>query len=120
VLGRINDSFVHSNAAFAYRESALSAASDKTVVLETQFFDRDREVHNAHLLAYLHLIEEITMSSAQLIDKLCAPEKELPPRSITEVRSEQAKRLAARNNIAARILTDLGLWDLKALATGIE
>jgi hypothetical protein len=66
------------------------------------------------------MIEEITTSSAQLIDELCGPEKELPPRSITELRSEQVKRLAARNNIAATILTDLWLWDLKTLAAHTE
>jgi hypothetical protein len=114
VLSRLNDQFVHPNPYFAYRESNLSQASSKTFVLETRFFDVRAELHEAHLLAYLHLLDMIITSSVALIEERWGsakgPAKDAirPPISTQEGR--RAKLLAERDPLAKKIMEELGLW----------
>lgn len=114
VLGRINDQFVHPNPNFAYRDSSVREATAKTVVFETSFFDRQAELHEAHLLAYLNLLNEIVTSCDRLVSNICGS-----PRSsalttamwpVSEHEAPRAKRLAEGSPVAKSIMEELGLW----------
>ncbi len=85
----------------------------QTVLLEIQFFDRRPEIHEAHLLAYLNLLDLIRQSSISLIGNLCASEKGTKPGpAYAEVNWERASDLAKRNLLARKVLDELGLWKL--------
>jgi hypothetical protein len=113
VLTRINDQFVHPNPNFAYRESRLREASAETLVLETSFFDREAELHEAHLLAFLNLLNEILTSCDRLVEQICGSPRNSDLRtvnwSVSEYRA-RAKRLAESSPIAKSIMEELGLW----------
>jgi hypothetical protein len=114
VLSRINDQFVHPNPNFAYRDSSVREATAQTVVFETSFFDRQAELHEAHLLAYLNLLNEIVISCDHLIERICGS-----PRSsalstaswpVSKYEALRAKRLADHSLVAKPIMEELGLW----------
>jgi hypothetical protein len=114
VLGRINDQFVHPNPNFAYRDSSVREASAETVVFETSFFDRQAELHEAHLFAYLNLLNEIVTSCDRLVEGICGSPRSgaLTPADwpVSEHLAPRAKRLAGGSPVARAIMEEMGLW----------
>jgi hypothetical protein len=116
VLTRLTDQFVHPNPYFAYRESSLRPASDKAVILSTRFFDDSDDLHEAHLLAFLHLLEIIVLSSDKLTSSILGSSREAhlnsPRELIEQQESTRSRSLADKNPLAKKILEELGLWNL--------
>ena len=114
VLGRINDQFVHPNPNFAYRDASVREASAKTVVFETSFFDRQAELHEAHLLAYLNLLNEIVTSCDRLVANICGSLRGSALTTadwpVSEHEAPRVKRLAEGSPVAKSIMEELGLW----------
>lgn len=114
VLGRINDQFVHPNPNFAYRDSSVREATATTVVFEMSFFDWQAELHEAHLLAHLNLLNEIVTSCDHLVERICGPPRKsaLSAASwpVSEHEAPRAKRLAQTSPVAKAIMEELGLW----------
>ena len=109
-MTRLNDQFMHPNPRFAYRE-AMSRDEGTEVSLEIQFFDTATETHEAHLLAYLNLLDLVTDASEKLVGGVCgtsAPSGAGVP-YVQTVR-DRALRLAAANPVAKKVMVELGLW----------
>jgi len=111
ILSRLNDDFMHPNPDFAYRDTTVQEEG-RSVTLEVQFFDVSPEVHEAHLLAYLNLMDVILEASEGLVNAFCGP-----PAQSRNVKSPwvgdestRATRLATGNPIAKRVMEELGLW----------
>jgi hypothetical protein len=82
-------------------------------LLEIQCFDADAHIHEAHLLAYLNLLDLVVGASTGLINSLCGPPSTAPPRQEYAIEeSMRATRLAGRNGLAKKIMGELGLWRL--------
>ncbi len=111
VLTRLNENFVHPNPDFAYRDMTVRD-QDSSVILEIQFFDTVPSIHEAHLLAYVNLIDIICLASESLVNALCGPhsvvQDDRKPFSIAA--ASRATALASRNSIAKKVMEDLGLW----------
>ena len=75
VLTRLNDDFMHPNPDFTYRDMTVQNQG-LSLALEIQFFDMVPEVHKAHLLAYLNLLDVILQASESLVNALCGPPSE--------------------------------------------
>ena len=112
VLSRLNDEFMHPNPAFAYRDA--SVISDAVgIQVEIEFFDVDADVHEAHLLAYLNLIDVIVRSSQTVVDGLCGSKAKGGWTGNYAVQERgRALQLAARNAVAKKVMNELGLWNL--------
>lgn len=111
VLNRMNDEYLHPNSDFGYRQTRVRPASSETFVLESPLFDRDPAIHEAHLLAYLHLTELICSSSATLLTNLLGGSEKVEVRE-PSVKDDRANEIAEANEDAKKILEELGLWDL--------
>ncbi len=113
VLGRLNDEFVHPNPYFAFRETSLREASAETMVVETRFFDDRPELHEAHLLAYLHLLDLMVTTCDGLFTKLFGAREAsvgAARPTVAADEGERAKSLAQRHPLAKKIMEELGLW----------
>jgi hypothetical protein len=113
VLRRLNDEFMHPNPDFAFRDST-QAAQNNAVLLEIQFFDTSPELHEAHLLAYMNLIDCVVRASEGLVNALCGshPAASGIRQAYSKQESARASGLAARNSSAKKVLLELGLWNL--------
>lgn len=110
VLTRINDNFMHPNPDFVYREMKMQNYGDK-LFLEIDYFDSDKNVHEAHLIAYLNLLYEIYLASRSLIVTLYQSSHDLTVlMPFKEMAGTRASELAKKNPVAKRIMEDLGLW----------
>jgi hypothetical protein len=113
-LNRLNDQFVHPNPNFAYRETSLRAATTETLVAEIRFFDTQPEIHEAHLLSYLHLTELIVENLANLFTEILGPQENKPSMpgssAFEQEEGERAESLAGRDSTAKKIMEELGLW----------
>jgi hypothetical protein len=117
VLTHLNDNFVHPNPDFAYRDMTVRDQGP-SVILEIQFFDKNSETHEAHLLAYLNLLDRICGASQGLLNSLCDPPsgKAVATQSFDEIAASRAAALATRNALAKRVMEELGLWKFKSSA----
>jgi hypothetical protein len=113
VLSRLNDEFMHPNPDFAFRD-ATQTAQNNAVLLEIQCFDTSPELHEAHLLAYVNLIDRVVAASEGLVNCLCGSHPAAPAirEAYSKRESARATRIADRNNSAKRVLLELGLWNL--------
>jgi len=112
VLTRLNDEFMHPNPAFTYRDSTVKTDSAGLVV-EGQFFDVSAELHEAHLLAYLNLLDNIVVTSDSLVTALCGPcGSNTPAQQAYETKEQHRATQLAKNAVAKKIMQDLGLWRL--------
>jgi hypothetical protein len=115
VLARLNDNFVHANPAFTYLHQCVQGGGASPLI-EIGFFDQSCDLHEAHLLAFLNLLDIIVFVSDELIENLCGP-----PRSrqtggtYVGVAGQRAAKLARNDETAASVLKDLGLWEVAAL-----
>ena len=112
VLTRLNDEFMHPNPDFTYRDTTIMDEG-KEVQVEIQFFDRDGVDHEAHVLAYLNLVDLIRQSSNQLVANLLGPPNpELPRIPVyADVYRQRAVSLAQQSPSARKVMLELGLWD---------
>ncbi len=113
VLTRLNDNFTHPNPDFVYRDQ--SYRDEKLIV---QFLEVRPELHEAHVLAYLNLVDRITLASEDLVTRLLGEAQggKRTPYVTTEV--ERARRLAAAGDLARKILVELGCWELDEQVVG--
>ncbi len=112
VLSRLNDEFMHPNPTFAYRDATQKDESNE-VLLEIQCFDTESDTHEAHLLAYLNLLDLVVGASTSLVESLCGPSSGPPARGEYATQElVRATELAARNGLAKIIMEELGLWRL--------
>jgi len=112
ILSRLNDELMHPNPSFTYRD-ATQEDEGNDVLLEIQCFDTDADIHEAHLLAYLNLLDLVIGTSTSLVDALCGAASTAPARE--EYATQQlvrATRLAARNCLAKKVMQELGLWKM--------
>lgn len=111
VLSRLNDQFMHPNPDFAYRDTTIRDEGP-TVAVAIQFFDVRAEIHEAHLLAYLNLLDTIVSASERLINGLLGSQFEIEGGRETLAISQapRATRLATRDPLARTIMEELGLW----------
>ncbi len=109
VLNRVNDEYLHPNSDFGYRQTRVRPATPETLVLESPLFDRDPAIHEAHLLAYLHLSEMICGSCTTLLTQLLGA-SDNPESSRRSIISDRAKALALAHEGAKEILEELGIW----------
>lgn len=110
VLGRLNDEFMHPNPDFTYRDVTIHDQG-KTVLVNIEYFDKKGGDHEAHLLAYLNLLDCARLSSLELINNLCGPPKEEAKACpvYAELNRERASRLAKSDPQAKKVLEELGL-----------
>jgi hypothetical protein len=112
VLSRLNDDFMHPNPTFTYRDSRCKNCGND-LLIEIELFDVDYNLHEAHLLGYLNLLDLVAKVSEDLIDNLCGP---LPTRiayqSFAKQESERALRVASKSILAMQVMNDLGRWDI--------
>jgi hypothetical protein len=112
VLSRLNDQFMHPNPDFAFRD-ATQTAEENAVLLEIQFFDTSPVHHEAHLLAYVNLIDRVVDASERLVSSLCGPSPLASGirQAYSNQEGSRANRLAAQDASAKRVMLELGLWD---------
>jgi hypothetical protein len=115
VLVRLNDQFMHPNPDFVYRDTKLLRESNSTWILTTEYFDTPEniEVYESHLLAYLNLLDKISLDSDKLVNDLFGPafQETKPKSSFEQASKETAVHLANSNPLCKRILEELGLWE---------
>lgn len=112
VLSRLNTEFMHPNPIFAYRDATVRSDAGSMQV-EIQFFDVDADMHEAHLLAYLNLIDEIVRSSQTVVDGRCGSKaKGGWTGNYAAQERGRAVQLAARNTVAKKVMNELGFWKL--------
>jgi hypothetical protein len=112
VLSRLNDEFMHPNPTFTYRD-ATQKDEGNDVLLEIQCFDTDPDIHEAHLLAYLNLLDLLGGASTGLVDSLYGAASAAPAREEYGTKElVRATRLVARNGLAKKVMEELGLWTL--------
>jgi len=112
VLTRLNDDFMHPNPAFTYRDATVKTDSAGHLV-EVQFFDVSAELHEAHILAYLNLLDIIVATSDSLVTALCGPSgTNSAAQQAYETKEQNRATQLAKNAVAKNIMQDLGLWKL--------
>jgi hypothetical protein len=112
VLTRLNDEFMHPNPVFAYRDTTVKVDAEGAMV-EIQFFDVRAELHEAHLLAYLNLLDIIVAASESLVTNLCGPSGPRSPTQQTyEAKARSRAAQLAKDAVAKKIMQELGLWKL--------
>jgi len=109
VLGRLNNDFMHPNPNFTYRDATRIDEAD-SVTIQIELFDKSADIHEAHLLAYLHLIALIISASRDLVSGLCGADQTPAPEDYSQTQRDRAVALATRNDTAKKIMTELGLW----------
>ncbi len=110
VLGHLNDEFMHPNPNFTYRDSTQRDEGN-AVLLEIQCFDTDPDVHEAHVLAYVNIMDLIARASEEMVNNLCgAPALASAKEEYANTQLQRATSLAGRNNIAKAVMKELGLW----------
>lgn len=110
VLSRLNDDFMHPNPNFTDRDMRRRDCGDD-VILEINFFDEPAS-HEAHLLAYLNLLDAIVSSSREMVSALLvSPPAALPTVQLySERETARAVRVAAKSDLARKVMEEIGLW----------
>jgi len=92
---------MHPNPDFVYRDTKIIEEGGHSLFIKTEYFDtvRNVEIHEAHILAFLNLLDQICYSSDQLIQSFCgsATHKQRPERPFSESAGSRASYLANRN-----------------------
>jgi hypothetical protein len=112
VLSRLNDDFLHPNPDFAYRHHDLEDQGS-SFYLKIHYFDTDSDLHEANLMAYLNLLDQILVSSEGLINALFGP----PPLGLiirqpfAQIALSRATTLATQDTMAKQTMEEFGLWE---------
>jgi hypothetical protein len=104
---------MHPNPDFTYRDMTVQDQG-LSLALEIQFFDMIPEVHEAHVLAYLNLLDVILQASESLVNAVCGSPSEgqhVRP-SFADTAGHRATTLANRNSLAKKVMEELGLWQV--------
>jgi hypothetical protein len=111
VLSRLNDDFMHPNPDFTYRHHTFEDQGS-FLLYKIDYFDVDSRLHEANLLAYLNLLDEILFSSEGLIEKLFGqpPSKPAMRQPFAKVACRRADSVARQDVVAKKIMEELGLW----------
>ncbi len=116
VLKRLNDNFMHPNPNFVYRDTGIQNEKEGLLFLKTEYFDivENVDIHEAHILAFLNLLDLICYSSDQLVQSLYgATSDRLPIGSFSKIVGSRAYYLANQDSVLKKIMLELGLWDFK-------
>jgi hypothetical protein len=111
VLTHLNDEFMHPNPAFTYRDTTVKADAAGHLI-EIQFFDVSANLHEAHLLAYLNLMDNIVTASDSLVAALCGPTGVAEPARTDEPKERNRAVQLAKDATAKKVMQELGLWTL--------
>ena len=106
MLSRLNDNFTHPNPDFVYRDQSYR---DERLLV--QFLEARPEIYEAHLLAYVNLVDRITFASEGLVAKVLGaevPGTARVPYATTAL--TRATRIASADKLARRVMVELGLW----------
>jgi len=114
VLSRLNEQFMHPNYEYIDRETEILDQGGSSLFMKTDYFDKKihGDIHEAHLLAYLNLLDQISLASDELVKSLCGPaqRKQRPERSFAESVRERAIQIAVGNLNGRSIMENFGLW----------
>lgn len=105
VLGKVNDSFMHPNPSFAYRDQASGPG-----YMSIQYLETDPVLHEAHLIAFLNLVDHLYTASCRLREQVLGKTFVPEGMRVGETERKRAQVLADRDLDAKTILEDLGLW----------
>lgn len=111
VLSRLNDDFMHPNPDFTYRDMSIRNQGS-SYLLEIQFFDVSPIIHEAHLLAYLNLLDILVKESEDLIKQLFDKEDQntTTKSPFESLANSRATELSVKDPIAKKVMQELGLW----------
>lgn len=111
VLSRLNDDFMHPNPDFTYRHHELEDQGS-SFYLKIHYFDVDSNLHEANLIAYLNLLDQILFSSESLINTIFGPPPSKPTirQPFVQIAVSRAATLAAQDPIGKKVMEELGLW----------
>jgi hypothetical protein len=111
VLTHLNDEFMHPNPAFTYRDTTVKTDAAGHLI-EIQFFDVSANLHEAHLLAYLNLMDNIVTSSDSLVAALCGPTGVAASARTDEPKERNRAVQLAKDATAKKVMQELGSWAL--------
>lgn len=77
-----------------------------------QFFDVNTDLHEAHLLAYLNLLDSIVATSDSLVTALCGSSGAGAHAGTYETREHNRAVRLAKETTAKKVMQELGLWKL--------
>jgi hypothetical protein len=115
VLSKVNDDFVHANPDYYGRHLKMGAGDPGYVNFWLGYFDEDI-LHEAHVLAFLHLLLVMQEGLASLLARLFATGVTLqaPLASFLRDFAARVTELASQSEDAASTLQQLGLVVLEA------
>ncbi len=113
VLSRINDDFMHLNPSYYSRHTTFAEAGSELVSIMVQYFDDPRD-HEAHVLAFLHLMATVQDSLATMFGaRLVNVKRPKPITSELERELEQrVGKFASTHPNRIAVLRELGLWTI--------
>ncbi len=111
VLTHLNDEFMHPNPAFTYRDTTVKTDSAGHLI-EIQFFDLRPDLHEAHLLAYTNLMDNVVTASDSLVLTLCGPTGVAALAQSYEAKEQNRAAQLEKDATAKKIMQELGLWTL--------
>jgi hypothetical protein len=110
VLTHLNDTYMHPNPDFTYRDST-QVASGRDLMLRIELFDVDPRLHEAHLLAYLNLLATVVEDSCKLVIQLLGNGDPRDGLNLYEgANRNRAVQLSTGVPEAQEILGRYGLW----------
>jgi len=111
ILSRINDDFMHLNAAYYDRHTAALPIDKNSFLVQVEYFDDANDLQ-AHLFAFLRAVALCVDGVAGLFGKLF-PSAEFAPPAIPRLESELAERVkvfATGHPDRIPVLKQLGFW----------
>lgn len=113
VLSRLNDDFMHPNPDFTYRHHQLEDQGS-SLYLKLHYFDVDSRLHEAHLLAYLNLLDQILFPSKSLVETILGSPSQEPViiKPFCQIAVARATVIVKQDHIAKKVMEELGLWEL--------
>ena len=117
VLSRVNDDFMHLNERYYSRSLEVSDASGDLVNVEVHYFDRDGADHQAHVLAFLHLVLVVQDSVADLLaSRFPDSQRVNVGLEVSEASfAARVREFLEAHPKRAPVLRELGLWQLDSV-----
>lgn len=111
VLRQLNDQFVHPNPFYYHRHLQIAKVANARVTMEVDYFDLQDEVES-HVLAFLHLMAIVHDSVRKMLVDLVGeiPNSKELIHSLEENFQDRVDKLRATDQMANRLLVDLGCW----------
>lgn len=105
VLTRVSDAFLHPNPWFAYRDQSRGPG-----YVSMQYLETEPVLHEAHLLAFLNLLDRLYVASCELRQQVLGQPFVAEGVRVADAEGGRARAIAATDAEAKAILEDLGLW----------